>query len=158
MKRLSTVLAALALAACGGTEPAVTDDVIDGEVAVIEAAEADLEAEADLKADRTTLTSAQQRTVLQQIDNICGDTWCEGEFNFRFTRMACDFGARRCTLSATLLPYDNSGKTYPRACRITGLSSYRSMITGTSSNPRLVDAFYNKVNDCVTRWEATIPY
>jgi hypothetical protein len=151
-------LCVLLASACGGTADVITDEeLIDGEATVVDAAEADLEAEADLKADAATLTSSQQRTVLQVIDNTCGDTWCEGEFNYRFTRMACDFGARRCTLSATVITYDSPAKYYPRACRITGISSYRSMIGGTSSNPRLTTTFFNKVDDCMNRWAATIP-
>ena len=52
---------------------------------------ADAEADADVKADRPGLSAEQQTIVLKAIDDDCGDTWCEGDFNYRFKRLSCDF-------------------------------------------------------------------
>jgi hypothetical protein len=44
------------------------------------------------------LTSAQERTVLRLIDDICADTWCEGDHALRFTRFSCSPRRASCTL------------------------------------------------------------
>jgi len=151
---------ALAIAACGGTatEEAITDDIGAETIEAITAEEADLEADADIKADRASLTSAQQTIVLKAIDDICGDTWCEGDFNFEFKRLACDFSAKRCTLSANVITYDTPAKKYPRACRMTGITSFSSMVTKVGSYYELKQPFFDKVSTCIDKWGPTIPY
>ena len=152
--------ALLALAACGGSSApaeAVTDDVGADAAEVISAADADAEAEADVKADRASLTAAQASTVLKSIDDTCGDTWCEGEYNYNFKRISCDFGAKRCTLSADVITYDTPPKKFPRACRMTGISSYAAMVQTTGGYASLTTRFFDKVSTCIDKWSPTIP-
>jgi hypothetical protein len=35
------------------------------------------------------LTKKQASTVLKLVDDICGDTWCEGDHNFLFDQIEC---------------------------------------------------------------------
>src|SRR5689334_6137560 len=53
----------------------------------------------DLKADTiSSLTAAQAKTVLHLIDNTCGDTWCDGDFDFGFKKIVCQPTRNSCTL------------------------------------------------------------
>ena len=42
------------------------------------------------------LSQAESELLVREIDNICGDTWCEGEFNFAFHELTCDFKLGEC--------------------------------------------------------------
>ena len=56
-----------------------------------------------------TFSATQHEEVRSQIDNICGDTWCEGDFDFIFDEFKClknDFNT--CHLMVTLLPEDEN--------------------------------------------------
>jgi hypothetical protein len=156
---LALALAVLAAPACGGTatEETITDDTGAETIEAITAEEADLEADADIKADRASLTSSQQTIVLKAIDDTCGDTWCEGEFNYEFKRLACDFGAKRCTLSANVVTYDTPAKKYPRACRMTGITGFSAMVTKVGTYYDLKQPFFDKVSTCIDKWGPTIP-
>ena len=35
------------------------------------------------------LTPVEEKGLLKSIDNICGDTWCEGDFNYNFVEVRC---------------------------------------------------------------------
>lgn len=41
--------------------------------------------------------------VAQEIDNICGDTWCEGDFNWSFDNLNCDLAKGTCEMNLTLI-------------------------------------------------------
>ncbi|NUM88733.1 MAG: hypothetical protein HUU37_05985 [Bdellovibrionales bacterium] len=45
----------------------------------------------DVSANRPVpvLDKAEQKTVLRAIDNMCSDTWCEGEYGFDFKSFDC---------------------------------------------------------------------
>jgi len=48
------------------------------------------------------LNHNQAAALEQELDNICGDTWCEGEFNWRFNDAKCDFSKETCSVELTL--------------------------------------------------------
>lgn len=167
---------ALAATACGGaTDAAVTDDAdLGGESSVISETEADADASEALKADAAGLTTTQSRNVLKAIDDICGDTWCEGDFNYAFKRITCTFSKKTCTLSVDVIDYsadaaacarnrgryvtgDSEGCYYPRSCKMTSISAYTSMVSGTAPNLSLKQGFFDKVSTCIDKWSPTIP-
>jgi hypothetical protein len=51
------------------------------------------------------LTREQASRLENEIDNICGDTWCEGDFNWSFNNFDCDFSVGHCTMDLTLIDY-----------------------------------------------------
>ena len=44
-------------------------------------------------------TESQKETVVKAIDNICGDTWCEGDYDFKFNQFACNKKSSECELT-----------------------------------------------------------
>jgi hypothetical protein len=114
------------------------------------------EAAADVKADTVGLSPAVEGDVLRAIDTACGDVWCEGDFDYRFKRLVCDFGAERCTLVAVVLPVDEDA-AYARACRIRGLADVSDLVGQEGGRTTLKPAFFDKVDDCIVKWAGTIP-
>src|ERR1043165_2452596 len=84
---------------------------------------------------KNALTAAQQATALKLIDDICGDTWCEGDHNFRFDRLVCQEGCRdrpgSCEMTFRVFSYDtdvDTGPTFVRSCRTTGFTGFDSLV------------------------------
>lgn len=99
------------------------------------------------------LTASQKAHTLTAIDNICGDTWCEGEFDFSFDKINCDDQSKTCTVWMRL--YDGyeereAGEaTFSGSCTIDKLSKKEDIYKGE----HLVIRFYEDLTDCITDLE-----
>ncbi|WP_127716884.1 hypothetical protein [Halobacteriovorax sp. HLS] len=49
------------------------------------------------------LTSTESYDLSTDLDNICGDTWCEGDFNWSVDNFSCDLKNETCTVDLTLI-------------------------------------------------------
>ncbi len=105
------------------------------------------------------LTAGQERTVLRLIDDVCGDTWCEGDHAFRFRRFACDPRRARCTLHLQLASLTEEPlRWHARSLHITGFPRYCDMVRTAANGARsLRTPFYEAVGDAVRAAEATVP-
>ena len=114
---------------------------------------------AGLTSRQLGLSPAEQRTVLDLVDAICGDTWCEGDHAFRFQRFSCDRRRASCTLRLQLSSWSEEPRRWrTRSPRISGFPRYRDMVaTGPGGGRSLQPAFYEAVGDAVRAAEATVP-
>lgn len=108
-----------------------------------------------------TLSEKQESEVLTAIDNICGDTWCEGDFNFSFNLFVCDENTNSCVLQADLIVYDYSGeveseKRFPQSCIVKGYTNFNQMVEESRWGYDLQWPFYEAVTDCVTEMEEAV--
>jgi hypothetical protein len=156
MKTLTTLAVGSLMALCAvgcGAPPSSDTELVD-------AAAADTDAKTDAPGARG-LTADQSAVVLKQIDDICGDTWCSGDYNYAFTRFSCRLDLGRCTMSVKVIRPEWNGvpeATFQRYCRLTGITQFEQMVqTAPGGYQSLVDSFYDKVNDCMSRVEASIP-
>jgi len=132
------IVASLATACAGSS----------GEVDVepLEATEAELQT--------SDLTNEQAAVALKLLDDICGDTWCEGEYNWHFPKIACRFAKSTCTLSFRVTTYDDPPKNYMRGCKVRDLTRFEDLVqTAPNGYQSLNDAFYDKVSACISRIE-----
>src|SRR4051812_2566898 len=81
------------------------------------------------------LTKQQASTVLKLVDDICGDTWCEGDHNFHFDQVQCTRPCGQtpgtCRLAFRIFPYDSDlsrGPTYARTCQTPGFTGFASLV------------------------------
>jgi hypothetical protein len=109
------------------------------------------------------LTAAQASTALKLIDDICGDTWCEGDHNFRFDQLVCHAGcggrAGTCKLTFRLFSYDTdveTGPTYTRSCTTPGFTGFESLVQSTGTYQSLVPAYYEALTECIGRVESEL--
>jgi len=140
-------LGCLLLAACSSETGA---DVEVGEGNAVET-----ESEALLN---NALTPAQAKTTLRLIDDICGDTWCEGDNNFGFRRLTCSKAAKTCTLTFQILPRDaapGAPTSYWRTCKTPGFTGFRSLVvTAKNGYQSLNDGYYDSLGACISRVES----
>jgi hypothetical protein len=120
--------------------------------------------EASQELRQNALSRPQQATVLKLIDDICGDTWCEGDHNFSFDRLDCQkaCGARdgSCKLTFRVFSYDTdieTGPTYTRSCETSAFSGYDSLVRTQGTFQQLQPAYYDQLTACISRVEAALP-
>ena len=103
------------------------------------------------------LTVQQERVVLDLIDDICGDTWCEGDYAFDFQKFSCEQGS--CSLRLRIAPYtDEALQWYRRTGQLEGFTAFDQMVVTSPSGYASLDPdFYAAVSDLVGRVEATVP-
>lgn len=107
------------------------------------------------------LTGAQERVVLRLVDDVCGDTWCEGDHLFDFRSFSCDPAARSCLLRVRIAPLVDPGVPPSwrwRAGRVHGFDRFRDLVTtAPGGRQSLTPRFFLAVSALVTRLEATVP-
>lgn len=78
-----------------------------------------------LATSNNNISSDLESEVLQQFDDICGDTWCEGEYDYRFEKFSCNFNIKTCTLNYHILGHK---KQLPFQCSFTGINHTQNFI------------------------------
>ena len=113
---------------------------------------------------RNDLSPGQEATVLKLIDDICGDTWCEGDHNFRFDRLeckkGCGGGAGSCRLTFRLFSYDTdveAGPTYMRSCKTQDYTGFDSLVTTSGTYQSLQWSYYERLTECIAHVESNLP-
>src|SRR5690349_15526407 len=103
-KQLS-ILFTIVLTGCAAASSADgVDDAVD------EAVDDAAPGEAQSALCKNALSPAEEKIALKLIDDICGDTWCEGDNNFAFKALTCRSGAPHsagggsCTLKLDIIP------------------------------------------------------
>jgi hypothetical protein len=108
----------------------------------------------------------QQRTVaISEIDSICADTWCGGDFGFTFHQISCDDESSSCNVSFDLhyaeYDYDTDeygdSQTFKTVCTLGSISSYDDIVE-THSRSNYVSLnwdFYSRLTDCIGEREET---
>ncbi len=79
---------------------------------------------------------------LSDLNDLCGDTWCEGEYDYTFTGLACE-KKNRCVLSFTAKHAD-SGKSYQTKVDVSGF---------TDVVPDEDGGFDEAVGEALGKWE-----
>ena len=115
---------------------------------------------------RNALTKQQAGTVLELIDDICGDTWCEGDHDFHFDRIQCQRAcsssqAGSCQLTFRIFPHDTdleTGPSYLRTCQTPGFTGFGSLVdTATDGYQSLAWEYYDALSACISDLESTLP-
>lgn len=125
-----------------------TDDAATEEMASL--------GESDSALCKNALSAAEERTTLKLIDDICGDTWCEGDNNFAFEKLTCR--GKSCTLRLLIIPREDDPPTYSRSCTTRGFSGFSSLVqTAPNGYQSLQPAFYDALSACINRLEDALP-
>lgn len=82
--------------------------------------------------------------ILAAIDSICGDTWCEGDYDYRF--LSIQFDTQHNT-TGVFFNVINEKKIYDKTCIVEGYSTADQILTQYGS---LDNGFYDKLNICIS--------
>jgi hypothetical protein len=106
------------------------------------------------------LTTTQQKQALFQLNHICGDTWCDGDWSFDFKKIVCKLDLGTCTWTALIQPSVPVAKPVPvywRSCKVSGLRSFSDLVTSTNGYQSLNQSYYDASTDCVFKIEPKLP-
>lgn len=110
------------------------------------------------------LSPTEEKTALKLIDDICGDTWCEGDNDFGFDRLTCrgapsgSPNGGSCTLRLRILPRDEGAISYARVCTTSGFSGFASLVeTAPNGYQSLNWDYYLALTNCIERLEEALP-
>lgn len=101
-------------------------------------------------------------TILKAIDNICGDTWCEGDYSFRFHKVNLDTARNSTRVLFTMslnYPTEVDSSTvilkqrFDVSCDVTGYSSFATIM---QNNEQLNWDFYSSLTDCIQKLEGRL--
>jgi hypothetical protein len=112
------------------------------------------------RGDTGDLSAAQARAVRLELDQICGDTWCAGDFDFAFEKVTCHFDRGSCTVTMRISPRQNARPVpvYWRACKIGGVHAFPDLVdTAPSGDASLHQAFYERMTTCTSLLVARLP-
>jgi hypothetical protein len=111
-----------------------------------------------------------EQISLTAIDNICGDSWCEGEYDYSFDSLKCDyFGRSECVLKFQYIEWGDFGVQFPdgrvvakhsATCSVPGITSYEQMLEdfagllqrGEWHWAQLTDLMYENVGECIEQF------
>ncbi|MDB4965455.1 MAG: hypothetical protein JWN44_1144 [Myxococcales bacterium] len=152
---IAVATASFGLAGCGAS-PLATEV---GDAAPVDETTSALDAKEDRGA--TDLTAAQRKAALFQLNQICGDTWCSGDWSFTFKKLTCKLDAGSCTWTALIEPSVPVAKPVPvywRSCKVTGLRSFADLVsTAPNGYQSINQTYYMASTDCVQQIEPKLP-
>jgi hypothetical protein len=160
MRLAVTLLASLTVAGLAGCVDPAAGGGSTTEDGAVEVTDLDGAPSLDDKADANDLTTAKQKIALKVIDDICGDTWCEGDFDFGFKKIVCHFGKGTCTVTMLIWPRQDTRPipTYWRSCKISGLHGFADLVDTAPSGYQSIDqAFYDKMTTCTMKITDRLP-
>lgn len=99
-------------------------------------------------------TAKQQNTILNEIDTFCGDTFCEGDFNYRFSEFRCEQEISLCVLDFQFWEYGQESLKEWGFCNFKNIHSLNDIYrTSTQGRTHLMDKFAEPLIECVTTFE-----
>ena len=104
------------------------------------------------------LTPRQEAVVLDLIDDICGDTWCEGDYAFDFRRFECSPEKQSCVLRLRIAPWQEGTLGWQwRSRQITGFPRFWQMVQTADNGYQSLDwDFYLAVSDAISSIEESV--
>lgn len=104
-------------------------------------------------------SARQEKKVLEAIDNVCGDTWCEGDYNFRFNTFICSKKTHSCELNFQFISSNEEGEeekfSAEQICRFENIREFSQLMDGKWS---LNDKFYEDVTECIWEKESSVSF
>ena len=99
------------------------------------------------------LNENDKNEVLEIIDRVCADSWCSGDYDYKFSKFSCNDNNATCILSFKIIDRDakpNEVKVRNRKCNFKGITSKEKVFTGAT----LSEEFYDQLNFCVSNRES----
>ena len=110
--------------------------------------------------ETSILTITEGDVVLREIDNICADTWCEGDFDYNFSSVSCDSTKGICNLDFEYIYYDWDTESFHSdpytiklswSCELHSFYEKKDVLNskGDQSYKRITNKFFEAVTECI---------
>ena len=100
------------------------------------------------------LTEQQQKLILDELNNICGDTWCEGEYNITFLTLEyqqLDNSEHYLIKFMAQASYMANQTAIFESCQIKNVNLIRNIVLSEDAVIRSESEseFYNQIDICL---------
>jgi hypothetical protein len=98
------------------------------------------------------VNTSDKKEILALIDHTCADTWCSGDYEFKFQTFSCNDNSGVCTLTFKIIDRDEKPG-------MLGIRNRRCIFKGLTSKEKiyhehtLSEEFYDQLNYCVSNRE-----
>jgi hypothetical protein len=100
-----------------------------------------------------TITKWQEKQVLTALGSYCGNSWCEGDFDYKFKSLSCKAKSDNCNLGFTLV--NRAKNTRSKAeCSYSPVRNFREIMIGVGGPESLSYGFLEALDDCFEKAEA----
>jgi hypothetical protein len=99
------------------------------------------------------ITQNDSTEVLKLIDRVCADSWCSGDYDYKFSTFSCNDASNSCVLSFKIIDRDAKPpevKIKNKRCIFKGITSSEMLYHENKLN----EEFYDKLNVCVSDRES----
>ena len=101
------------------------------------------------------LTETQEKIILNRLNDFCGDSWCEGEFNLTFSSVQyhkqdnLDFYVIHFAAENSYVPNQPLNFVF---CQINEIELIQKIVTSDDLHSRVEGEYelYNQVNSCIS--------
>jgi hypothetical protein len=103
-------------------------------------------------------SKAKLEEVLKDIDSVCSDSWCEGDYNFKFNQLSCSKANKSCALAFQFIKTDEQEvETYSpvQVCKFENITNFKQL---KDNKYGLNDKFYEDITDCISTLEGTVEF
>lgn len=110
---------------------------------------------------KNALSPTEEATALRLIDDICGDTWCEGDNDFAFQKLDCVAPTAKragsCQLQLRIIPREGAAgypRSFKRSCTTPSFSDFSSLVETSSTGYQSLNwDYYLALTDCISSLE-----
>ena len=93
------------------------------------------------------LSAREQRDFVHAIQSIGSDTWAEGEYQYKYQRVGCDFKRKECWIYFEMKYADRKTIAF---CSAENVLEFADVYD--KKRKRITDLFFDKIVDCMNTW------
>jgi len=102
----------------------------------------------------SNLSFAKEDTIkeaiaLKAIDDMCGDSWCEGDYNFEFNSLKCFENKNICVLNFKMILDE---VVFTQSCILKNKKSHNDILSVNG----VKDNIYNELTECIEKIESEL--
>ncbi|HYX32454.1 MAG TPA: hypothetical protein VE954_05025 [Oligoflexus sp.] len=96
------------------------------------------------------LNETETANLVHEIDNVCGDSWCAGDVNYRFEKLVCQ--PSECYFDVSLWPRNEGNEQDRRQyrCELKGFTSRNDLLRDATYSDKLYDAVSSCIQNEIT--------
>ena len=95
------------------------------------------------------LKPAQTKEAIRRIDGTCADTWCSGDFDYKFEQLHCSAKPKSCRLVFKMWDRSKPKTRHGVSCDAYKVARYADLVSGWD----LTEPFYDQLNECIAKLE-----
>ena len=108
--------------------------------------------------DKDIFPPKTRTDIIRAIDDICADTWCEGDYDFKFLEFKCRRSKRHCDLTFQFIQSEDELKKTYSSVQTCGFDNIKELNQILDEQKNLNEEFYETLSNCIMEKERSIVF